>query len=104
MQNVYIPVCVCVCDHNWKQLIIVEMLGSHLHEQETETRSQDQGSMKGGWSTTGAAERCDEERAAEESNNYLMWSTLEWNFDKTRQLATSNQSKRQFSFISFCLV
>lgn len=76
MLNVYIPVCVCmhVTITESTQLI---MLGSHLHEQEKETRSQDQGSMKGSWSTTAAAERCDEERAAEECNNYLMLSTLE---------------------------
>lgn len=81
MLNVYIPVCACVCVRvtitESTQLIIVEMLGSHIHEQEKETRSQDQGSMKGSWSTTAAAERCDEERAAEECNNYLMLSTLE---------------------------
>lgn len=77
MLNVYKPVCMFVTITESTQLIIVEMLGSHLHEQEKETRSQDQGSMKGSWSTTGAAERCDEERPAEECNNYLMLSTLE---------------------------
>lgn len=74
---IYTCVCVRVTITESTQLIIVEMLGSHIHEQEKETRSQDQGSMKGSWSTTAAAERCDEERAAEECNNYLMLSTLE---------------------------